>query len=91
MRYMVIEHFPDGDPLRVYRHLAERGRGIPEGLTYVDSWVEAGFARCFELMETDDPALFQQWALHWNGSGVRLEIVPVLGSTETRANVQAFL
>jgi len=58
---------------------------LPEGLTYVDSWVEAGFNRCFQVMETEDAALFHEWALHWQGLGVRLEITPILTSAETRA------
>ncbi|OWU83247.1 hypothetical protein ATO6_19055 [Oceanicola sp. 22II-s10i] len=91
MRFMVIEHFPPGDPLRVYRALAERGRGLPDGLSYVDSWVEAGFNRCFQIMETEDAALFHQWALHWSGAGVRLEITPILTSAETQALVAPYL
>jgi hypothetical protein len=54
MLFMVIERFRDNDMAPVYRRLAERGRGLPEGLRFVDSWVEAGFGRCFQLMDCDD-------------------------------------
>ena len=51
MLFMVIETFEKGDMVPVYHRLEEKGRGLPEGLTYVDSWVEASFGRCFQLME----------------------------------------
>lgn len=91
MLFMVIERFRDNDMVPVYRRLREAGRGLPDGLEYVDSWVEPSFARCFQLMRCDDPAKFQEWALHWRGIGVDLEIVPVVPSRETRAVVEAYL
>lgn len=91
MLFMVIERFRDNDMVPVYRRLREGGRGLPEGLEYVDSWVEPNFARCFQLMRCDDPAKFQAWALHWRGIGVELEIIPVVPSRETRTLVEAYL
>jgi hypothetical protein len=80
---MVIERFKDRDPLPIYRHLRDRGRMVPEGLTYLESWVEPNFDRCFQLMECDDLRLIQQWVLNWRGSGVTIEIVPVVPSKDT--------
>ena len=87
MLFMVIERFKDNDMIPVYRRVRERGRALPEGLTYVDSWVQPDFSRCFQLMACDDAALLQQWVLEWRGTGVTFEIVPVLTSKETRAVV----
>jgi hypothetical protein len=56
---MVIEMFADNDLLPVYRRVRETGRHLPEGLCYLDSWIEPNFARCFQLMETDDLATLQ--------------------------------
>jgi hypothetical protein len=58
---MVVERFKDGKAKEIYRRLQEKGRMMPEGLKYVDSWVEVNFDRCFQLMECDDLRLFQQW------------------------------
>ena len=91
MLFMVIERFRDNDMVPVYQRLSGSGRGLPDGLEYVDSWVEPNFSRCFQLMRCDDPRLFQQWALEWRGLGMTLEIVPVVTSGETRAVVAAFL
>jgi hypothetical protein len=89
MLFMVIERFRDGDMVPVYERLRARGRMLPEGLEYVDSWVEAGFGRCFQLMRCDDLALLQAWVLSWRGTGVTFEIVPVLPSALNRAVVEA--
>jgi hypothetical protein len=84
MLFMVIERFEGDDMLPVYERVRDRGRGLPEGLEYVSSWVEPSFARCFQLMRCDDLRLLQQWVLHWRGAGVTFEIVPVVESAQTQ-------
>ena len=91
MLFMVIERFKDNDMLPVYKRLREKGRALPDGLKYIDSWIEPNFSRCFQLMECDDLGRFQEWALQWRGYGVSLEIVPVLTSAETREIVAPHL
>jgi hypothetical protein len=91
MLFMVIERFRDNDMVPVYRRLREGGRSLPEGLEYVESWVEPNFSRCFQLMRCDDLKLFEAWVLHWRDCGVAFEIVPVVTSKETRAIVEAYL
>ena len=90
MLFMVIERFQPGAVREIYRRLRDRGRSLPEGLTYVDSWIEAGFGRCFQLMECDDARLLQEWILQWEDlfSG---EIIPVVPSAQTREVVKPFL
>ena len=78
---MVIERFKNGDAKAVYRRFRERGRMAPEGLSYVESWVETNFDRCFQLMECDDVQLLDQWAAHWRDL-VDFEFVPVRSSKE---------
>ncbi|MBV8209263.1 MAG: DUF3303 family protein [Burkholderiaceae bacterium] len=91
MLFMVIERFRDNDMIPVYTRMREAGRALPEGLKYVDSWVESNFSRCFQLMECEDARLFQQWILQWRGTGVTFEIVPVVSSKETREVVAPHL
>ena len=91
MLFMVVEHFRDNDMVPVYRRLRESGRSLPEGLEYVDSWVEANFSRCFQLMRCDDLRLIQAWILGWRDCGVTFEIVPVVTSAEARAVVEPHL
>lgn len=91
MLFMVIERFRDNDMVPVYRRLRDEGRSLPDGLEYVESWVEPNFSRCFQLMRCDDARLLQQWVLQWRGCGVTFEIVPVVTSRETREAVEPYL
>ena len=91
MLFMLIERFRDNDMVPVYKRLREGGRRLPEGLKYLDSWVEPNFSRCFQLMECDDLRLFQRWVLEWRGFGATFEIVPVVPSKETRELVAPYL
>jgi hypothetical protein len=84
MLYMVIERFKNRDAGAVYRRLRESGRMMPEGLNYIDSWVEGNFDRCFQLMECPDPRLFDQWTVHWQDL-IDFEINPVMTSQEASA------
>ena len=85
MLYMVIERYLSG-PGPVYERAAAQGRMLPQGLRYVDSWVvnEGGLDRCFQLMETGDPALLDQWMQRWSDL-VSFEVFPVIKSAEAAA------
>jgi Protein of unknown function (DUF3303) len=80
---MVIETFTQGAQ-PVYERARERGWMLPDGLRYVESWVDEGLGRCFQLMEADDPALFAQWTARWDDLA-QFEIVPIMGSAEASA------
>lgn len=87
MLYMVVEHFKNDDALPVYRRFREQGRLAPEGLTYISSWVDEGLRRCFQVMETDERRLIDQWISNWSDI-VDFEVIPVITSAEaiTRMN-----
>jgi hypothetical protein len=85
---MVIEHFRDGDAAPVYRRFRERGRLAPDGLTYVASWVDASLRCCYQVMETADRALLEQWMERWRDL-VDFEVHEVLGSAEAAERVLA--
>ena len=84
MLFMVIEHFHPGKAPEVYRRFRSQGRMAPEGLRYVSSWVDLHFERCFQLMETDDPALIDGWIAE-SDDLARFEVVPVVSSAEAAA------
>lgn len=81
---MVIERFKNRDAASAYKRFRERGRMTPEGLKYIDSWVETNFDRCFQLMECDDERLFDEWIANWKDI-VDFEIVEVRTSKEASA------
>jgi hypothetical protein len=82
---MVIERYSHG-PGPVYERFAERGRMLPDGLTYLDSWIVAdgNMDTCFQLMETSDPGLFDTWFERWSDLGT-IEVFPVISSAEAAA------
>ena len=81
MVFMVIESFRNQDAKAVYRRFRDKGRLTPEGLRFVNSWVEADLSRCFQLMECDDVTLLQRWVAEWSDL-VDFEIVPVVPGRE---------
>lgn len=83
MLYLVVERYRGGDPLPVYRRFRDRGRLMPDGLRYVDSWVTEDLGRCFQVMECADRALLDRWMEQW-ADLVEFEVTPVLTSKEAR-------
>ena len=73
-RYMVIERFAPSAKAKIYERLQQKGRMLPNGLVYIDSWLEKDGDRCFQLMETNDRSLFEVWVDGWKDL-VRFEII----------------
>jgi hypothetical protein len=79
--YMVVEHFKGGNAVPVYQRFREHGRLAPLGLSYVSSWVDTNLERCFQLMETDNRQLLDDWMARWSDI-VDFEVHPVITSAE---------
>ena len=90
MLYMIIEHFKNRNPVPVYRRFRDHGRLAPEGLQYVSSWVDEELERCFQLMETDDRKLLDEWIANWSDI-VEFEIFPVISSKEAAEKIAQHL
>ena len=75
-KYMVIEHFKPGCFHAVYERFNEHGRMLPDGLNYLDSWVNKDKNICYQLMETNDVELFALWTKQWDDL-TDFEIVPI--------------
>jgi hypothetical protein len=85
MLFMVIEHFRGGDSAPVYARFRARGRLAPAGLNYVASWVTADRARCFQVMETADQHLLEQWMGEWSDL-IAFDGIPVITSAEAASS-----
>lgn len=90
MRYMIIEHFRDGDPRPVYRRFRDAGRLAPDGLTYVSSWVTSDLRHCYQVMECEDRRLLDEWMAQWRDL-VDFECIPVITSAEAASAVAPHL
>ena len=88
--YMVIERFKDGDALPVYRRFRDRGRLMPPGLGYVTSWVDIHLRICFQVMQTDNRALLDEWIAAWSDL-VDFEVHAVTSSSEALRRVTPLL
>lgn len=86
MLFMVIERFKQGQADAVYHRFREKGRMLPDGLIYLDSWVEENLQRCFQLMECDDPLLIEEWTNRWQDL-VDFEVIQVIRSGEAATRV----
>lgn len=76
---MVIERLSDARA--VYERARERGRMLPDGVRYIDSWVSQDLATCFQLMEAEREEDLAPWIVRWSDL-VEFEIVAVVASTE---------
>jgi Protein of unknown function (DUF3303) len=83
---MVVEHFKNKDAVAVYRRFRDRGRLAPAGLVYVSSWVDKNFERCYQLMETHDRRLLDEWIANWSDL-VDFEVHSVISSTEAAEEI----
>jgi hypothetical protein len=83
---MVVEHYKNGDPVPVYRRFRDRGRLAPAGLSYVSSWVNEKLDRCYQLMETDNRALLDEWIENW-ADIVDFEVYAVISSKEASEKI----
>jgi len=88
--YMVIESFREGDAVAVYGRFRDRGRSASDGLRYISSWVTEDFCRCYQLMETEDPGLLEQWMANWSDL-VDFEVFPVMTSEPARERMAPLL
>jgi hypothetical protein len=79
MLYMVIERFKNTPA--IYHRLQEKGRMMPAGLDYVSSWIDRDFKICWQVMQTENPALFDRWIENWSDL-MEFEVVAVRTSAE---------
>lgn len=81
--YLVIESFGPGNLRKVYERVQAGGRSIPEGLTYLNSWVSTDGLTCYQLMLAPSVESFQPWFDHW-ADLVTFEVVPVMSSADAQ-------
>lgn len=83
---MVIESFHPGKVKELYKRFDEKGRMMPEGLNYINSWINEEVSTCYQLMESPSLEKLQEWIRNWNDL-VDFEVIPVISSAEARQKV----
>lgn len=88
MLYMVIEKFHPGKVRALYRRFEEKGRMLPEGVHYINSWINEQISICYQVMESDGEEEIHQWISQWNDLA-DFEVIPVITSAQAKEKVSA--
>lgn len=86
MLYMIIEKFHAGKVKTLYERFAQKGRQLPEGVTYVNSWIDESVNTCWQVMESDSPGKLDEWISHWQDLA-DFEVIPVITSAQAKEKV----
>ena len=73
---MVIEKYKEDCYDRIYERLNADGRMFPDGLFYLNSWINKKKNICFQLMESNRIELFYEWFKNWEDL-VEFELYPI--------------
>lgn len=79
MLFMIIEKFKDA--AAIGERFREKGRMLPDGVSYRASWVDARESRCFQLMEAPNEEALRPWLAVWSDL-TDFEVVAVMTSAE---------
>ena len=83
---MIVERFHPGKQKILYERFAAKGRMMPEGVQYVNSWINEDVTVCYQLMEAPSETLLKQWIANWEDVA-EFEIVRVISSAEAKEKV----
>ena len=86
MLYMIIERFRAGKTKMIYQRFAEKGRLMPEGVKYINSWVTKDMEMCYQVMDSITEEKIREWISKWDDLS-DFEVIPVIGSDEAKASV----
>ena len=83
MNYMIVERFRPGKVKELYKRFDEKGRLMPEGVTYINSWIDEKVEVCFQLMEAESMEKLQAWTDAWSDL-CEFEVFPVISSPDAK-------
>jgi Protein of unknown function (DUF3303) len=86
MQYMIIERFKPGKLKAMYQRFDEKGRMMPEGVYYINSWIDEKISICYQVMESESAEKINEWISKWNDL-VDFEVIPVITSAEAKEKV----
>ena len=86
MLFMIIEKFYPGKVRLLYERFDEKGRLLPEGVSYINSWIDENVTICYQLMESDTVEKIYTWIENWDDLS-DFEVIPVITSAEAKAKI----
>jgi hypothetical protein len=84
---MIIETFHQGKQQQIYKRVEEKGRMLPEGVVYINSWITEDLSTCYQVMEADNTDKIQEWISHWEDL-VDFIVIPVLTSAQAKETAE---
>ncbi|HEY5745545.1 MAG TPA: DUF3303 family protein [Chryseolinea sp.] len=86
MLYMIIERFHPRQLRTLYQRFDEKGRMLPEGVRYINSWIDENVTVCYQVMESESIEKLQEWVGRWNDLA-DFEIIPLITSAQAKEKV----
>ena len=83
---MIIETFHKSKVRELYQRFAEKGRQLPPGVLYINSWIDENIETCYQVMESDAIEKINEWIQLWNDVA-DFKVIPVITSTEAKKKV----
>ena len=88
MTFMIIETLRKGKVKELYKRFADKGRQLPEGVTYINSWIDENVETCYQVMESDTIEKINEWIRLWKDVA-DFRVIPVITSAEAKKKVDA--
>lgn len=79
--YMIIENYKPGKTEEIYRRFSEKGRMMPQGIEFINSWIEENLQKCYQVMKSESIENLEEWIDNWKDL-VDFEVIPVISSKE---------
>jgi mannose-1-phosphate guanylyltransferase len=86
MLFMIIEKFHPGKVKNLYQRFEEKGRLMPDGVNYINSWIDPEISICYQVMESDSEVKIHEWISNWNDLA-DFEVIPVITSAQAKEKV----
>ncbi len=86
MLYMIIERFHPGKVKELYKRFDEKGRMMPKGVHYLNSWINEEVSICYQVMESESEEDLHEWISHWNDLA-DFEVMPVITSAQAKEKI----
>ena len=86
MTYLIIERFYPEKVKALYQRFEAEGRLLPDGVQYLNSWIDEKIETCYQLMESDTQEKLLEWVSRWSEFAT-FDIIPVISSDQAKEKV----
>lgn len=80
---MIIERFHPGKVKDLYARFEQKGRQLPAGVQYINSWIDEEVTTCYQVMESESSEKIHQWVQAWDDLA-DFEVIPVISSSQAK-------